>query len=234
MGVDSCGFSVSSAQAFWSNTPYYNLGIYIGGDEAGCPYSSSFASSVLSQGWHLMPLWVGPQSACGSWANTISDNTSTAFSQGETQEYDAASTLSSWGWNITDTPLIYDLEAYNTGNSTCVAAAKSFIAGWDYDASISPPQLSGVYGSSCGSDLSAFASLGSNNPYFIFGADWDGNGNTNVLACVSSSYWVNHQRLKQYQGGHDETWNGVTVNVDSDCANGPMYPAGDTASEGCT
>jgi hypothetical protein len=27
--------------------------------------------------------------------------------------------------------------------------------------------------------------------------------------------WVNHQRLHQYKGDHNETWGGVTINIDS-------------------
>ena len=39
--------------------------------------------------------------------------------------------------------------------------------------------------------------------------------------CVSSGHWTEHQRHKQYEGGHNETYNGVTLNVDSTCSNGP-------------
>lgn len=232
-GVGSCGFSTSSAQAFWSNTPYYNMELYIGGDEAACPAGASFESAARGQGWHFMPLWVGPQSACTGFSNVISNNTSTAYSQGLSQENDMANTMRSWGMDTTNAPVIYDLEGYNTSNGTCVAAAQSFIAGWVHDAHIAPLQVAGVYGSTCGSDLTSFASLGSNVPQFIDGADYDGNRNTTVMACVPSGDWVSSQRLKQYQGDHTETWNGVSVTVDSDCANGPMYPSGDSASEGC-
>jgi len=27
--------------------------------------------------------------------------------------------------------------------------------------------------------------------------------------------WASHQRIRQYRGGHDETWGGVKLNVDS-------------------
>jgi hypothetical protein len=231
-GVGSCGFSTSSAHAFWSNTPYYNMELYVGGDEAACPASASFESTVGGYGFHFMPLWVGPQDPCTSFGNVFSTNTSTAYSQGRTQENDMANTMRAWGMSTTGAPVIYDLEGYNT-TSTCVAAAQSFIAGWDNDAYTAPVQVPGVYGSTCGSDLTAFASLGSNVPNFIDGADYDGNKNTTVMQCVPSLDWVHSQRLKQYNGDHSETWNGVTVTVDSDCANGPMYPSGDNANEGC-
>lgn len=233
MGVDSCGFNATTAHGFYSNTPYWNIGIYVGGANAGCPTGSSLANAELSQGWHALPLWVGPQSACSGYSNVISDNTSTAFSQGAAQESSMVSTMSSWGWNTDLTPVIFDLENYNTSNSTCVAAADSFIGGWSHNAKLSPAQIPAVYGSTCGSDLNSFASLGSNVPSIIDGADWDGNPSTWTLTCVPSGNWVYEQRIKQYNGGHYETWNGYTVDVDSDCNNAAAYPAGDNANEGC-
>ncbi len=38
--------------------------------------------------------------------------------------------------------------------------------------------------------------------------------------CLSDTLWSNHQRLRQYAGGHDETWGGVTLNIDSDVMDG--------------
>ena len=71
-------------------------------------------------------------------------------------------------------------------------------------------------------------------PDFIWGADYDGSPHTSVMSCVSSSSWTNHQRLKQYRGGHDETWGGVTMNIDSDCTNGPVAPNGENLGTACT
>jgi hypothetical protein len=232
-GIDGCGWSTASAQAFYTNTPYWVFGLYIGGSDAGCPVSSSFASSVINQGWKVLPLWVGPQSACyGGGGSKFSNDPATAESQGRSQLGSAYTTLVNWGWDLSNTPIVYDLEAYNTGNSACVAAAKSFIGGWDAQAHIGVPQKAGVYGSTCGSDLTAYASS-SVVPDFIDGADWNGNKSTGDLACVPSNYWVNNQRVKQYTGGHNETWNGYTVNVDNDCMNAPAYPSGGYAAEGC-
>ena len=53
-----------------------------------------------------------------------------------------------------------------------------------------------------------------------------GNPSTSTLSCVSGTSWASHQRLKQYQGDHNETYGGVTLNIDSNCANGPLAPTG--------
>src|SRR5690348_3657992 len=52
-GVDACGLnSTSRATAFWKNTPYSNIGVYIGGANAACPMNSaSFIKALVAQGW---------------------------------------------------------------------------------------------------------------------------------------------------------------------------------------
>lgn len=37
---------------------------------------------------------------------------------------------------------------------------------------------------------------------------------------LSNSLWNNHQRIRQYTGGHNETWGGLTLNIDSDVSEG--------------
>jgi hypothetical protein len=37
--------------------------------------------------------------------------------------------------------------------------------------------------------------------------------------------WAGAQRHKQYRGGHNQTENRVTLNIDSRCAYGPVYGA---------
>jgi hypothetical protein len=234
-GIDACGLmnNTARAQAFWQNTPYNNIGVYIGGSAAACPTNSaSFVSSLVSMGWGIMPLWVGPQAPCTSYGSRFSSDTTTAYNQGKNEAIASYNKLVSLGMSTDNTPVIYDLEAFDTSNSGCLNAAKAFIRGWTEQLHVAPAQQAGVYGSSCASGLGSYAS-NSPAPDFIDGADWDGITSTSNMACISAGNWTLHQRHKQYQGGHSETWNGVTVSVDSDCSNGPVYPAGDTANQGC-
>jgi hypothetical protein len=39
---------------------------------------------------------------------------------------------------------------------------------------------------------------------------------------LSNSYWANHQRLRQYWAEHNETYGGVTFNIDSNAVDGPL------------
>ncbi|HEY1776475.1 MAG TPA: DUF1906 domain-containing protein [Solirubrobacteraceae bacterium] len=228
LGFDSCGLpSTSQMSTWWSASPYYWIGVYIGGSDQSCGNpGSSWVSTVTTAGWGVEPIWVGPQNPCwGGSGATFSTNTSTAYSQGETQASDAIGALATAGfaplagnWNDS---VVYDMEAYSQ-TSTCIAAAQAFISGWSAQLGIPPVQAVGVYGSTCGSDLNAFASS-SPVPYFIWGADWDGNSNVSVMTCVTPGWWGGPQRLKQYSGNVNQTYGGVTLYIDADGADAPVY-----------
>jgi hypothetical protein len=237
MGWDACAASIAKAQAFWSNTPYWNMGLYLGGSSygSGCKrWTNAEVGQLRTMGWQFLPLWVGPQASCTGYANRFSSNTSTAYQQGRDEALAVYNKMVSLGWNTTNAPAIYDLEGFDTTNTGCMNAAKSFINGWVYQLHIAPAQKAGVYGSACASGLDQYSTL-ANVPDFIHGADWDGIKTTTNLACIPSNHWTQRQRHKQYQGGHNETWNGVTMNIDSDCSNGPVYPGPDalTSPQGC-
>ena len=38
--------------------------------------------------------------------------------------------------------------------------------------------------------------------------------------------WANHQRIHQFRGGHNETWGGTTINIDSDYIDGATVGVG--------
>ena len=50
-------------------------------------------------------------------------------------------------------------------------------------------------------------------PDQIWIARWDGNADTST-SYIREDGWVPGGRMKQYQGGHDETWGGVRINID--------------------
>jgi hypothetical protein len=246
-GLDSCAAPSTTQMAnFWHNTPYYYWGIYIGGNERACSQpnlTKSWISTVtsgsangISMAWKLLPIWVGPQDPCQpGFGSYISTNTSTAFTQGQNEAISAYDAWINLGQN-SDTPIVYDMEASGgTITSTCLAAIRSFVNGWVSQLHVPPAQKGGVYTSTCGGDLSTFATI-ANPPDFVFGAAWGNGKSTSSMPCVPSSDWVNQQRHKQYQGGHNETWNGSTINVDSDCANSWVYSTGTVqdATQGCS
>lgn len=230
-GLDSaCAPTTAQMNAFWSGTPYYHWYVYIGGSNRYCKNNTNLSASWVdtngpaSTKWGLMPIWVGLQPPCTPAGKyyVFSYNTTTAYNQGYSEAgsaYNAGRALHfSNAW-----PMVMDLEPWDTTNSSCVAAAQAFVRGWVAYLHTYPPQKAGVYGSTCASGLDKFWGI-SPAPDWIWAAKWDNNPSTSSLGtCVATSHWTNHQRHKQYRGTHTETWNGQTLSVDSDCANGPMW-----------
>ncbi len=48
---------------------------------------------------------------------------------------------------------------------------------------------------------------------------------------IPDQYFADHQRIHQYRGGHQETWGGITVNIDNDSVDAPVAPS-QLAAEG--
>ncbi len=237
---------------WWSYSPYYWIGIYMGGIDRACqtqPNLNKTWQVYVTQlhgagdGWDIAAAWVGYQSLCSTYGNDFSNTTNVAYARGEetaTSAYHAAENL---GFNTG--VIYYDLEAFN-GTSTCIRGAKAFITGWDYELTLTTSWSGGVYGSACGSHLETFASI-THVPYAIWPADYNHPTTTtvfNVTGCITSGLWTGHQRLKQFYGPHVKTYDGVYVNtgtsndttrhIDSDCATGPMQGGSDWSSVGCS
>ena len=47
---------------------------------------------------------------------------------------------------------------------------------------------------------------------------------------LDDAHWADYQRIRQYWGPHSETWDGITFEIDSDYANGPVAAESPTAS----
>ena len=114
---------------------------------------------------------------------------------------------------------MYDLEGFDTANSGCLSAAKAFLDGWVEYLHLIINEKAGIYGSSCASGLDSYYA-NAHRADFIWGANWNNNISTSNMACVGSTHWASHQRHKQYAGNQVETWNGVTITIDRDCAYG--------------
>lgn len=242
-GFDTCQDpTTSQTQAFWNGSPYWWIGTYIGGIDMACSQpnlSASWLNTVFGQGWQFEFIWVGLQPPGTAFANQFSTDPNTALNQGYQEGINAWNELTKT-LGVTNgaanTALVYDLDAVNP---TYQSAVNAFIKGWMNELHNSPAQKAGVYGSVCGSNLGALASV-SPPPDYVWGGFYDGNPSTSDLwdgppynCGVPSGDWVSNQRLKQYNGGHNETWNHVTLNVDDDCANGPTSPQGGGTNSSC-
>jgi hypothetical protein len=230
-GFDSCTLPSAGQMQNWiTNSPYRVWNLYIGGSSrANCgTLTAAFISQLAQQGWKFIPTWVGPQAACSTiFGGTKMDyDPAIAFTQGVSEANAAVDTALTLGLTLADasgTIIYYDLESYDTNNAACRTAASSFISGWSGQVRARANQA-GVYGAPCSSALSDFANI-SNVPDAIWAAYWtyaSYNSNASVwnLPCLDNTLWSGSQRLRQYAGGHNETWGGVTLNIDSDVLGG--------------
>lgn len=230
-GVDICEIpTLDKLQTWWSNSPYAAVNLYIGGAMRACSnanLSKTFLVQLNQQGWKFIPTWVGPQAACAGYSVRMSSDPYTAYQQGSSEADLALTVAAQLGLTEADqagTVIYYDLEAYNTSNTACKDAASMFIQGWS-DRMDNTGNVSAMYGASCASALTDIAQL-TNPPDAIWVANWYLSNIYNSAAtvwdaaCLSNSFWPNHQRIRQYTGGHNETWGGITVNVDSNVIDG--------------
>jgi hypothetical protein len=93
--------------------------------------------------------------------------------------------------------------------------------------------VSGVYSSAGAGIRDLVSRYGSSylEPDDIWIANWDGRRTTDD-PYVPDSYWSNHQRIRQYRGGHNESYRGYTINVDSNYLDGAVFGAADRDEDG--
>ncbi len=224
MAFDACAAPSTSTMSAWRGSPYAAVGIYIGGSMRACGdgnLSSSWVSTVSGYGWGLIPIYVGAQAPCVYQSGLAHISVSNASAQGRSNAADAVVQAKRFGLGA-GSVIYYDMEAYATGNASCTGAVLDFVTAWTAELR-RQGYLSGVYGSpaSLMSDMSrAFASGDASftPPDHVWYAHW--NQRQDLVDSASypafkDRYWSRHQRLHQYAGGHNETWGGRTINIDS-------------------
>lgn len=237
LGFDTCQApSVTVMQSMWNSKPYWDVGIYISGSQRTCSQpnlSASWVDQVTNfgaAGYSLMPIEAGPQSSCafGSFGSFISLDTATADAQGRAAADEAFNAAVGLGF-AAGTVIYYDLEGFDTTNSNCVTAANTFINAWDVEIREAHGSHPGVYGSSCSSNIQAYASI-PNVPDDVWLASTGTPASVWNIPCVSNNSWAiqpPYGRLHQYASTHNETTvDGYVVALDNDCENGLVAPFG--------
>lgn len=221
---DTCTAPPLSTITAWMASPYRALGVYIGGIDRHCSQpqlTAPWVTAVSVQGWRLIPIYKGLQAPCSTADHNI--NPPVARSQGVAAADDAVASASSLGM-LSGSAIYNDMEAYPTGDTACRAAVLSFLSGWTSELH-RRGYVAGVYAQlySGAADLArAYGSTSRARPDALWIARYDGNPSLTGWAGIPDSYWAQIQRGKQYGGGHEETYDGVTLNIDSDQFNAPV------------
>jgi hypothetical protein len=244
--------TVSEMQAYWTGTPFWQYYLYLPGDYgwAYCPsgISSSWIQAVhnsSSMRYGLVAIMVGPQCCATDGGRAypywISLNTATATGQGKTEADNAVYQLAQYGVFDATFPIVYDMEGYRGSgdNSNCYAynllaqcdaAVRAFIGGWIWEMhSVQSQYWVGAYGSSCDSYPENWVGA-SPVPDFVWISWWSrGTPSAWGYACLNDVRWNTDQRHGQYAGGHwGKVYNNVQLFMDSDCANGWVWPGAGT------
>ncbi len=221
LGFDACSAPSTRTMSNWSSSPFHGIGIYIGGVNAACSQANLTAAWVraeVSSGWHLIPTYVGLQGAgsCSGTCATI--DPSQAGAQGAAAATDAVNQAQALGIGAGN-PIYDDMEQYSQ-RAANTAEVLAFLSGWTTRLHAAG-YLSGVYSSASSgiSDLARAWGTRYTEPDDIWIAHWNGQQTTND-SYVPSADWPGHERLHQYAGGHDATFGGATLNIDSDYLDG--------------
>ncbi len=222
-GFDACTAPSTATMSAWLQSPYRNVGVYIGGSNRACSQpnlNADWVNAVHQQGWRLIPTYVGLQAPCasGNVGPRLSGDPVLALAEGTASALDAVQSVLALGLGP-GSPIYYDMEAYNPG--ACGAAVRSFISGWVLGLHTAG-YVAGMYGSS-GAGVYDIA-LAQDNSLFrldaIWFAHWNGDPTLFDPQYFSDALWPN-ARIHQFRGGHDESWGGVVINIDSNQVGGP-------------
>jgi hypothetical protein len=232
LGFDACTAPSRPAMSAWLASPYRSVGVYIGGANRGCSQpnlTSSWVRKVTGSGWALMPIYVGLQ-APGTSCSCATINRSQARKQGRSAARDAIGDARALGMGP-GSPIYFDMEYY-ARSTTNSRTALRFMEGWTARLHASR-YLSGVYSSASAGIRDLASRYGSSylEPDDIWIANWDGRRTTDD-PYLPDRYWSNHQRIRQYRGGHNERYRGYTINVDSNYLDGAVFGAADRDGDG--
>ncbi|MFD7840231.1 DUF1906 domain-containing protein [Streptomyces sp. NPDC059761] len=219
-GFDACTAPTQSAMDNWrAASPFGAVGIYIGGRARACAQPRLTAGWVRRQaeaGWHLMPLWVGPQ----PWndpATGLSTDPSQANQEGMEAAEGAVTVARSLGL-AEGTVLYNDLENY-TDRTTWDPPVVAYLTAWTvrlhelgYRAGAYVAASSGAKALSDHHDQAPEAM-----PDVLWVAVWNGRASVSDADTglpARTHQWAGRRRAHQYRGDHDDTYAGVTINID--------------------
>jgi hypothetical protein len=218
-GFDACSAPAQDLMTTWlTASPYRAVGIYISGINRFCTQPQLTASWVRTQqasGWHLVPIHMGRQPYCTTSNKEYRFTAANAAASGRAAADEAVAAARALGL-AAETAVFLDVEAYRTDDATCRAAVLDHQSAWTarlHDLGF----LSGFYSSlasGVADQVAAYPSPARVRPDYLWFARYDGVATVSNPA-IPEGYWP-HRRIKQYLGGHDETWGGRTLNVDRD------------------
>ncbi|NDL55869.1 glycoside hydrolase domain-containing protein [Phytoactinopolyspora mesophila] len=227
LGFDTCTAPSLDALRAWRGTsPYRAVNIYFGGNNRGCAQpnlTKGWVRDATAMGWRILPTYFGYQPSCmfGDKPNRYTASNATA--RGTSDANDAVARAKDLGL-LPGSALYADVEHYDRTDTSCRTGVRRYVSAWTKTLH-SSGYLAGVYvhQNSGLRDLSnSYNSTTYARPDAVWMARWDGNPSLTGWPTAPNSHWSIWQRAKQYRGDHNETWGGVTINIDSNSIKAPV------------
>ncbi len=232
-GFDQCVAPTQSAMdAWWKKSPFTAVGIYISGDSRACRtqpnLSPTWVATQVARGWRLLPIALGPQASCQPRFPRYKDDFkispnptggyATAAAQGAAEADKNAADAATYGIGAGST-IWYDLEGFNLQDTHCRESALVFTSAWVTRIK-ALGYIAGFYSSAqLGHQDARRRPPPAPRPVRPAGPHLDRplgrRAPTPPRPTSREDGWRPGGRMKQYLGGHNETWGGVTINIDS-------------------
>jgi Rv2525c-like, glycoside hydrolase-like domain len=218
LAFDACAAPSQGTMDAWLGSPFRGIGVYIGGIHRACAQpnlTSSWVATQTGNGWRLIPTYVGLQAPCTSFQHRVDLDVAVARKQGRDAAVDAMSAAGALGL-AAGTVIYNDMEQYNVEDGPCSAAVMAFLSGWT-DQLREGGYKSGVYSSGSAGITDLVRNHGNqahSMPDHVWFAWWNGVADADGGRYLPADKWAG-ARIHQFLGGHDETHNGVLINIDS-------------------
>ena len=232
LGFDTCTAPTRrTMDVLRTRSPYWGVGVYIGGESRGCSQPELTRSWVAEQHrkrWRIFPLWVGLQApilrrgtpdafACsGRTEHPMSARPDRARAQGVAGANRAIRHARALGMARGST-LFLDMEAYDNRRGRCTQAVLKFQSGWSHRLQ-ARGWRSGFY-SSGASGIADLDHARARTPHRytwpnVLWLGW-GNGRADLEGepYVRDSFW-RRQRLHQFELDRWKRFGGVRVHID--------------------
>lgn len=241
LAIDSCTVpTTAEMQYLHDHYPYRGISLYLGGIAALCPargITSAWVTSVVAQGWHIIPIYAGYQAPCPpTSAHNVPEMSTTV--QGEEAQaiaaaQDAASLMAAYGLQAGN-PVYYDMEAYQNQVSGCVGHVDAYLQWWTLELH-ALGFVSGVYGS-LSSTIAGLLQGGSGyvEPDVAWIGDWTNPTTTPTSPDGNPPLQVGlfggHQRIWQYASSKTVQLSatGPAASVDLNIVDAPLAPSTNT------
>ncbi|MFF9361005.1 glycoside hydrolase domain-containing protein [Streptomyces griseoluteus] len=225
---DTCTAPSAAAMKAWKTGFYGAAAVYIGGKNRGCAQpnlTASWVKTVNSQGWKLVPLYVGAQPPCQKSANPERMTTTDATSLGATDAKDAVAKASALGMKP-GSAIYLDMEPYDTTDKACNNAVLSYVRSFTRTLR-GKVYRAGYYGfTSSSAKAVATATDKTDLPGNLWYALWDQQNTTTADWPWDPKAFTAHSRAHQYIVNSKESRGGYTITVDRSAWDAPVAIVG--------